>query len=156
MLRSAGEIESIFIHCAATPNGRHFTILDVDDWHGARGFRRHDAIRDIHRPHLEHVGYHAVINLDGSVALGRDPFECGAHVSGHNRTSMGVCVIGTDKFTVPQWNVLREVVRGWVDDFRIKQIRGHNEVSAKSCPGFRVCDWTTGGMRPLEDHILIP
>lgn len=47
------KISEIIIHCAATPEGKHFTVADIDAWHKKRGFRC--------------IGYHFVIYLDGSV-----------------------------------------------------------------------------------------
>ena len=47
------KIDEIIIHCAATPEGKHFTVADIDAWHKKRGFKC--------------IGYHFVIYLDGSV-----------------------------------------------------------------------------------------
>ena len=33
------EIKEIIIHCAATPEGKNFTVKDIDVWHKARGFK---------------------------------------------------------------------------------------------------------------------
>ena len=40
------------------------------------------------------IGYHCVIPLDGSVEKGRDVSLPGAHVSGHNAKTIGICYIG--------------------------------------------------------------
>ena len=101
-------INAIVIHCAATPNGKPFNISDIDAMHKARGFKRdRQAIRNFN-PNLKYVGYHFVIELDGKVRAGRGIEEIGAHVQGNNAKSIGICMIGTDKFTQAQWLTLRE------------------------------------------------
>jgi len=101
-------INSIVVHCAATPNGKPFTILDIDMMHKVRGFKRDSqAVRSLN-PDLKYVGYHFVIEVDGSVKSGRGLEEIGAHVQGSNAKSIGICMIGTDKFSQVQWMALRE------------------------------------------------
>lgn len=75
------KINEIIIHCSATPEGRNFTVQQIRDWH-VKG----NGWRDI--------GYHYVIYLDGSVHRGRPENRVGAHCTGHNANSMGVCYIG--------------------------------------------------------------
>ena len=64
--------------------------------------------------------------------------------------------MGTDVFTPAQWGTLQKLV----EDAKLRYgselaIRGHHEVnSEKTCPGFDVQQWLTGGMVPLEGHIL--
>ena len=74
------KIDEIIIHCAATPEGKAFTVADIDAWHKKRGFKC--------------IGYHFVIYLDGSVHEGRALEEAGAHCLGHNANSIGICYIG--------------------------------------------------------------
>ena len=74
------KISEIIVHCAATPEGKAFTVADIDAWHKKRGFRC--------------IGYHFVIYLDGSVHKGRAIEEVGAHCLGHNANSIGICYIG--------------------------------------------------------------
>lgn len=74
------KINLIVVHCSATPEGKDFTVNDIDRWHRARGFKK--------------IGYHYVVYRDGTVHLGRAENEVGAHVSGYNNNSIGVCYIG--------------------------------------------------------------
>lgn len=154
MIRSISEIDHIVIHCANTPNGsQRWTILDIDDWHRERGFKRDQTIRLASRPHLNHVGYHLVVNPDGSVARGRSIAEVGAHARGVNTRSIGICLIGTDRYTRPAWIALREAIEEIQDELdREIKIIGHNEISHKDCPGFSVGHWLDGGMMPLKSH----
>lgn len=101
-------LNSIVIHCAATPNGKAFTTLQLDAMHKVRGFKRDSqAVRNFN-PALKSIGYHFVIGVDGTIETGRGIEEIGAHVQGSNAKSIGICMIGTDKFTRAQWMALRE------------------------------------------------
>ena len=105
-------VDLIVIHCSATPNGRRTTVEDIDRWHDERGFERAPAWRRRQNPNLAAIGYHFVIYLGGAVATGRHLDEIGAHVSGNNRTSIGICMIGTDQFTPQQWGALKHNIDG--------------------------------------------
>lgn len=156
----------IVIHCAATPNGAaQWKIEDIDRWHGARGFLRRPANVARWRPALEHVGYHAVIEIPGVTRLGRAPDEPGAHAYGLNGSSLGICLVGTDAFLPTQWDCLAETVRRWQMDYGVDRVIGHyqtrHEASKpperrKACPGFDVGAWLARGMLPLDGHVLDP
>lgn len=127
------EINRIIIHCSATPAGRHVTVADIDRWHRQRGFRK--------------IGYHYVIYTDGSVHQGRDESETGAHCSGHNARSIGVCYIGgCDKEMKPadtrseaQRKALKKLVSELLKRYPGATVQGHNQmtcVRGKASPGF--------------------
>jgi N-acetylmuramoyl-L-alanine amidase len=101
-------INAIVIHCAATPNGKDFKIAQLDDMHKQRGFKRDSQALRNFNPTLKSIGYHFVIEVDGSVRTGRGIEEIGAHVQGSNAKSIGICMVGTDQFTTAQWQSLRE------------------------------------------------
>lgn len=155
-----GAVNSIVIHCAASENGRDIGIAEIDDWHRARGFARDAWHRKAQRPHLGHVGYHAVILVDGTVELGRGLGEKGAQVQGHNWHTWGVCLIGADRFSFPQWYALGDLVERWAlllgDHLDDDGVMGHREFPGvrKSCPGFDVSEWFRGGMQPLDGHVF--
>ena len=137
-------ISAITIHCAATPNGRAFFARDIDAWHQQRGFKRNPAW--IKRPGsspYKHIGYQYVIDIDGTVEQGRDEQETGAHVAGHNTGNIGVCLIGTDKFTPAQWNSLSLLVEDIMQRHPVTRIMGHHDWPGvkKVCPGFDVASW---------------
>ena len=79
------KITKIIIHCAATPEGKDFTVQQIDQWHRQRGFRC--------------IGYHFVIYRDGSIHKGRPIEQVGAHTSGHNEFANKAC---------PSFNVQNE------------------------------------------------
>ena len=83
----------ITIHCSATINNQECDISEIRKWHKARGF--------------VDVGYHGVIQPSGEFQKGRGLNIKGAHVKGHNEGNIGICLIGTDKFTSKQFATLR-------------------------------------------------
>lgn len=148
-------VNLIIIHCAATPNGKPFDVEDIDRWHAERGFKRDPALVGHNMPHLKSIGYHYVIYVPGAVSIGRGLEEPGAHAQGHNANSVGVCLIGTDKFTPAQWASLKANVRATQARYPGARVIGHREVNPnKTCPGFDVQAWLAGGMEPLAGHVL--
>ena len=153
------QITDIIIHCAATPNGRWHDVSDIDKWHQERGFKRADLYRKTHNSALLAIGYHFVIYTNGAVATGRHLDEVGAHAVGFNSHSIGICLVGTDKFSIAQWQNLCGNVRGLVAKYpTVERIVGHRDLPDvhKECPGFSVSEWLRGDMQPLPGHILEP
>lgn len=163
------DIKLLVIHCSATPNGRWTTTADINQWHRDRGFRRAPAALAGLNPKLGSIGYHHVIYTNGAVATGRGHGEAGAHAVGHNAPSIGICLVGTDRYSFEQWDSLRRLVQQLCLQYRIAQapadvkdprglrgVIGHREIPgvAKLCPGFSVRDWLLAGMTPNPQHIL--
>lgn len=150
------KITHIVMHCAATPNGRPFRAHDIDAWHRDRGFRRTAEWRSKWQPQLVSIGYHYVIEVDGALRAGRHIDEVGAQVKGHNSTTIGICIIGTTQFTPAQWATAAEIVTELRDKYPSAKICGHRDFPgvAKLCPGFDVAKWVSGGLEPMEGHIL--
>lgn len=127
------KISKIIIHCSATPEGKDFSVKDIDRCHRQRGFRC--------------IGYHFVIYRDGTVHRGRDIEEVGAHCVGHNLSSIGICYIGglssdgqspKDTRTRAQDVALRHLVAQLRAQFPEATVHGHNEFANKACPCFDV------------------
>lgn len=78
--KSRRQIDGIVIHCTATRPGQDLTVEDVRRMHKAQGW--------------SDIGYHYLIRLDGRIETGRDVDIIGAHVSGHNAHTIGVCYVG--------------------------------------------------------------
>ena len=149
--RRASRIDTIIIHCSASPNGRPFTIADVDEWHRLRGFAR-----DVDAPGpYKYIGYNLVIEMDGAIRRGREDLEVTAHARGYNRRALGVCLIGTDSYSTAQWASLAATVRDWRRQYDIARVIGHCEVEPKkTCPGFAVAVWLVGSLAPLTGHVF--
>ena len=125
------QINEIIIHCAATREGRDFTVEDITRWHKARGFAT--------------IGYHYVIYRDGSIHEGRPLEQIGAHCVGHNKHSIGICYIGgcasdgktpKDTRTPEQKEALLALLRHLKARFPNATIHGHREFAAKACPSY--------------------
>lgn len=133
-------ITEIIIHTAATPNGKPFHAHDIDAWHRERGWSE--------------IGYHWVIAIDGAIEAGRHPDRIGAHAEGHNKNSYGICMIGNDRFTRPQWDSLGLLVRKLNGEYPEARIIGHNDVTnKKTCPNFDVKKWWANGCIPDDKNI---
>lgn len=156
-------INLIVVHCTASPNGRWTTTADIDAWHKVRGFRREPPARLQFNPELFSIGYHHVIYTNGAIATGRSHDEVGAHAAGHNANSLGIALVGTDRFSAGQWHNLRELVRALTQPrdrrpalYPTARIVGHRDLPNvhKSCPGFDVAAWLAGGMALLPAHLF--
>lgn len=128
-------INLLVIHCSATRSGgvlqrglagqkayQNASAL-IDGWHAERGFARAAAAVKSFNPALPHIGYHWMIDLDGSVHTGRHPHEPGAHAKGHNAHSLGVCLVGgaepVGRYTPAQWKALKTLVLSQTYAWRI-------------------------------------
>lgn len=125
-------INKIIIHCAATPEGKDYTVEQIRQWHLARGF--------------SDIGYHYVIYRDGSVHIGRSENVIGAHCSGYNANSIGVCYIGgevadgshipKDTRTPAQKQALIKLLKSLKQKYSQATIHGHRDFANKACPSF--------------------
>lgn len=120
------KINSIIVHCSDSPEGRADTIDDIRRWHvDERGF--------------VDIGYHYVVHLDGSVHPGRRLDTIGAHCSGHNAKSIGICYIGgmgKDTRTPAQKIALESLIRCLKAEFPEAKVYGHRDFANKACPSF--------------------
>lgn len=131
---SVREITEVIVHCAATPEGKAFTVDDVRCWHRQQGWTD--------------VGYHYVIGLRGELWMGRDVDIQGAHCAagGHNRKSIGVCYIGgvardgktpKDTRTPEQKATLLKLLMDLRKLYPGMRIYGHHDFErGKACPSF--------------------
>lgn len=154
-------IQNLIIHCSASPDGESLfrdgrtPIEHIDAWHAERGFRRQPDWRAVMNPDLAAVGYHLVVYINGAVATGRHFDEVGAHVAGYNERSIGICLIGTRRFTGYQWHTLAKVVELLSLRYPQAAVRGHREFPGvvKECPGFDVGAWLAADMAVPPDHL---
>lgn len=124
-------IKELIVHCSATPEGKDFTVSQIREWHLQRGF--------------SDIGYHYVIYRDGSIHIGRDESVIGAHCTGHNTNSIGVCYIGgvatdgktpKDTRTAEQKQSLVKLLKELKIKYPQASIHGHRDFSSKACPSF--------------------
>lgn len=122
-------IDKIIVHCSATKQGENFHAADIDRWHRQKGYGC--------------IGYHYVIDIDGTLERGRPLEKVGAHCKKYNKSSIGVCYIGglsksnkpTDTRTPEQKKTLRELLEKLVSRFNCP-IYGHRDFSRRDCPCF--------------------
>ena len=128
------KINKIIIHCTATPEGRQHDVADIRRWHLKRGFND--------------IGYHYLIHIDGTVEEGRPLNKQGAHTSGENKGSIGLCYVGgmskdmkkaKDTRTQAQKDSLIKLMHELIYKYnKDMTIHGHNEYANKACPSFNV------------------
>ena len=128
---SARRITEIIVHCTATGQGQDVTVKQVNQWHWARGFNG--------------IGYHYLIYIDGSVHTGRSIDVSGAHCTGHNMCSIGVCYVGglasdgktpKDTRTAEQKAALLELIKRLKRIYPKAKVYGHRDWANKACPCF--------------------
>lgn len=126
------KINKIILHCSATPEGRSHSLDDFRRWHvDGNGWKD--------------VGYHFIIDIDGSIYAARSLNQAGAHTIGHNTDSIGVCYVGgvdadmkpKDTRTDAQKESLDQLLTYLSYRFDAS-ISGHNDyTNAKACPSFK-------------------
>lgn len=137
-------VGAIIIHCSATP----------PTWMAGRSAA--DKVAEIRRWHMvdrgwSDIGYHWVIDRDGTLVRGRPETVVGAHTQGHNAGAIGICLIGgaassaddqfSDHYTPAQEITLRQQIQAISMRAQIYRVSGHNDYAPKACPGFRVAPW---------------
>lgn len=111
---------------------------EIDRWHRQRGWNG--------------IGYHYVIRRNGALEFGRNENEAGAHCMGHNKTSIGICLIGGIKdgtkdvpvadYTKAQMETLKRLVQDLLVKYPKANIKGHCDYEPKkTCPNFNVGLW---------------
>lgn len=126
------KIDTIILHCSATPEGRVVHAKEIDSWHRAQGWNG--------------IGYHYVVTLDGTVEEGRLLSVVGAHCKDHNSRSIGICYVGgtdsngkpKDTRTPAQRIALVRLVRSLLTRFGLTKdaVHCHSEYANKACPCF--------------------
>lgn len=144
------EVKYLAVHCSATTPSQDVGAVDIDKWHRLRGFLR--------------IGYHYVIRRDGTIEKGRPDNQSGAHTTGYNSVSLGICLVGgvekptdvkrntngavvslvsKDNFTDAQYASLELLLRHLKKTYPKAIIQGHRDFPkvAKDCPCFEVKDF---------------
>ena len=124
----------IVIHCSATRATQRYTVDDCRRDHRARGFAD--------------IGYHYYITRDGVVHRGRPLYTVGAHATGYNRNSIGICYEGgldirgrpCDTRTPEQKETLCKLIERLKVDYPEARVVGHRDLPGvqKDCPCYDV------------------
>lgn len=127
----------IIIHCSGTRVDRPVTAASIKRWH-------------VQGNGWKDVGYHFIIETDGTIVPGRPLDEEGAHCYRHNRDSVGICYVGgldasgkpADTRTPAQkralarliWQLSLDALRA---GFGAPSVHGHHDYNPfKDCPCF--------------------
>lgn len=140
----------IVLHCSATRSIQDIGAKEIRQWHKAQGWTD--------------IGYAFVIRRDGTVEKGRGVDEVGSHVKGHNRNSVGICMVGgigdnmqpANNFTRAQWAALRKVVGDLVKRYPKARILGHRDFPGvnKACPCFDAKAWAAANKLPAAPAVF--
>lgn len=139
------QIDTVIVHCSATPPGRDIGVKEIRDWH-------------VNDNGWSDIGYHYVIRRDGTLEIGRPIHRAGAHTKGHNEGSIGICLVGGTRsytqthkrepefnFTYRQLHKLLVLITDAKSQYDIKRVAGHRDFDdGKACPCFNVGEWFNG------------
>jgi len=103
----------------------------------------HGTVQAIHNYHVngrgwKGIGYNFYVRKDGSIYQGRPEWAVGAHATGYNDKSIGVCAEGNfeaEKMPEAQKQAIIELVRELKQKYPNAQIKRHKDFAATSCPG---------------------
>lgn len=129
------KINEIIIHCTATCPGAVVPVATVDSWHRQRGWAG--------------IGYHYLIQSDGTIEPGRPIEQPGAHCHGHNAHSIGIAYVGgldvhrrpADTRTPQQKEAIAALCARLMLAYNLTpaDIHGHNFYDQhKACPCYNV------------------
>ncbi len=127
------EVNLLVVHCTATRCNKDFPVSTLRASHKARGFAD--------------IGYHFYITRDGETHPCRPVHQIGAHATGWNDKSIGICYEGgldengriADTRTYAQKCALLDLLRQLKTDYPKAKILGHYQLSEnirKACPCF--------------------
>jgi len=124
--REVRTINELILHCSAS------RIYSYD-------FR---AIKKDHlRRGWDDIGYHYGIDFEADIHILRPVNKVGAHVKGHNKHSIGICILGLDHFTTRQLKQAGRLCTNLCHLLGLNQkaIRCHYEFTdQKTCPNFDI------------------
>ena len=83
------------------------------------------------------IGYHFYVRKDGTIYRGRQEDAVGAHASGYNSTSIGICAEGNFEIEMmpeAQKQSIKELVAYIKEKYNITKVIRHKDVNATACP----------------------
>lgn len=142
----------LVVHVSATKRSQKIGRAELVAMHKARGFAD--------------IGYNRIINLNGTVEIGRGDKAIGAHVEGFNSIAWGICVVGglgengkpANTMTPAQEAALEKELRAASIIWPNAKVCGHRDLSpdkdgdgviepqehTKACPCFDAIPWAAG------------
>lgn len=144
------KIDTIVIHCTATPAGREVSAKELDAWHKAANFEPYVQTDPKTGKVVKktYAGYHLLVHLDGSYERLRPDDQRGQHEPKENMNNRGlaICYVGgcdnngkpCDTRTEAQKKTLLTLVRTMRARYPQAKIIGHRDIKGvrKACPSF--------------------
>ena len=120
------------------------------------------SVYQCHACHLTNgwsgIGYHYFITKDGTIWEGRPDHTQGAHASGGNVDSVGVCFEGDYDVeqTMPdaQKQAGKELVAYLKSKYHVSRVKKHSEITPTGCPGRYFPFNEIAGVAPLSELVL--
>ena len=141
-MKRKANIDTIMIHCTATPPKREVSVAELDRWHKAERFE----------PYVKpdgskvYAGYHLLVHIDGSYERIRPDDQRGQHCPQQdmNNRAVAICYVGgvdinnkpCDTRTDAQKRTLLSLVRTMKARYPGAQVIGHRDIAPKACPSF--------------------
>ena len=98
--------------------------------------------QSIHKTHLANgwsgIGYHFYVRKNGDIFYGRPVETVGAHCTGFNANSIGVCFEGdfqNETMSEKQLNAGRELIAYIKEVYRGIEVKKHEDFNSTLCPG---------------------
>ncbi len=137
------KVDMVVLHVTAS----HFGNVElIDKWHKGRGWSMigyHFLITNVFPKFEDLKNMTPQVEFDGKVFEGRPIKYKGAHVKGHNSTTIGIALVGDTVespygalFSAKQLYSACDVIMDLMEKFpNIKKIKGHTELDPdKGCP----------------------
>lgn len=141
-------INKLVIHCSASDNPDQDSIEAIKDLHTSppdKVFKWGKYTTNGRG--WSDVGYHFLISKSGVLFNGRPENIIGAHVAGHNRDSIGVCLSGESGLPTPgQEKTLELVCKDLCKRYGLSKmdIIGHKDLdNKKTCPNFDIHEFVS-------------
>jgi len=125
----------ILHHSGDAAYGKQFNKINT--WHRQQGFPKSSL--------NYYVGYHYVIERDGTIKQARQENEIGAHDQGENVDSIGICLVGDfnkERPTESQANAAARLF-GFVrarHGISLTRVENHRVDDTTDCPGSNIPD----------------
>ena len=126
------KIDFIALHCSDSDHEHHNNADTIDEWHKIRGWSQ--------------IGYNFFIRSNGTIEVGRPVDLIPAHIRGHNKNSVAICLHGKNHFTDKQFRSCAKLCNLLMKVFNLSQldIIAHNNLDKnKSCPNFEISKVTS-------------
>lgn len=125
-------IKFLVVGCSETPEYRDIGLVEIDRMDRQAG--------------KFSCGWHRVIRRDGTVENGRHNWQVGSHTRGHDKYSIGICLVGggdpdihdVDLYTEEQLDALAEEVTYLLEEYPDAHVVGQRDLLGGHSPHFNV------------------